>query len=230
MKSCLNDLGNDMNRETWLNQMAEMMRPRFEELGFPLPKFRVSIGFTSAGKVSNIGGECWNSGNSADKSFEIFISPIIDEAVQVAAVLWHELTHAAVGFDQKHKGDFAKVMLAIGMLRPMTDSKPGPEFISYIQPFLTELGALPHAKLSWGHAVRPRLVGENAEDGEDGDGEELGGSSNAKPKQKTRLLKVLCSECGYTARVSQKWLDKGAPHCPEHGPMAADVSGQEDES
>ena len=38
-----------MNRETWLNEMAALMAPRFEELGFPLPKFRVSIGFTSVG-------------------------------------------------------------------------------------------------------------------------------------------------------------------------------------
>lgn len=32
-------------------------------------------------------------------------------------------------------------------------------------------------------------------------------------KQTTRMLKVACRECGYTCRVTQKWLDHGAPLC-----------------
>lgn len=211
-----------MNRETWLNAMADKMRPRFEELGFPLPKFRVAVGFTSAGKVSDIGGECWHNGNSADRVFEIFISPITDDVMEITAILAHELTHAAVGFDCKHKGNFAKVMLALGMLRPMTESVAGQDFKSFAQPFIEELGPLPHAKLSW-RGVIGRPANDNAEDES---GEPVGGSSNAKPKQKTRLLKVTCSECGYNARVTQKWLDKGAPHCPEHGPMVADAEAE----
>lgn len=95
-----------MNRETWLNELAKRMAPRFEELGFPLPKFRVSIGFTSGGKNSNANGECWHSRCSADDSFEIFITPIEADTQQVAAILAHELAHTAVGFDQGHKGKF----------------------------------------------------------------------------------------------------------------------------
>lgn len=37
----------------------------------------------------------------------------------------------------------------------------------------------------------------------------------------SRMLKTECIECGYTARVSAKWLAVGAPHCPEHGQMIA---------
>lgn len=37
-------------REAWLNNLAAMMAPRFEELGHPVPAFRVSIGFTGAPK------------------------------------------------------------------------------------------------------------------------------------------------------------------------------------
>jgi hypothetical protein len=34
-------------------------------------------------------------------------------------------------------------------------------------------------------------------------------------KQTTRLLKCECAECGYTARVTAKWIkDSGAPMCP----------------
>lgn len=38
-------------------------------------------------------------------------------------------------------------------------------------------------------------------------------------KQTTRLLKCQCDICGYTVRVTRKWLDIGAPHCPDHGAM-----------
>jgi hypothetical protein len=41
----------------------------------------------------------------------------------------------------------------------------------------------------------------------------------------TRLLKAECEECGYTVRVTKKWLEaKGAPICPcNMKPMVADV-------
>lgn len=33
--------------------------------------------------------------------------------------------------------------------------------------------------------------------------------------QKTRLLKVSCKTCGYTARITQRWITKaGTPQCP----------------
>ena len=39
----------------------------------------------------------------------------------------------------------------------------------------------------------------------------------------SRSIKVECGECGYVARVTRKWLDLGAPHCPEHGQMSESV-------
>ena len=51
-----------------------------------------------------------------------------------------------------------------------------------------------------------------------------GSPKNArKAKQKTRLIKVSCRECGYVARVSRKWLvAAGARHCPIQGRMSED--------
>jgi hypothetical protein len=39
--------------------------------------------------------------------------------------------------------------------------------------------------------------------------------------QSTRLLKVYCETCGYTARITKRWIDKaGTPDCPAgHGNM-----------
>jgi hypothetical protein len=32
----------------------------------------------------------------------------------------------------------------------------------------------------------------------------------------TRLLRVACLQCGYTVRVTRKWLAIGSPLCPKH--------------
>lgn len=49
-------------------------------------------------------------------------------------------------------------------------------------------------------------------------------------KQGTRLLKCECPECGYTVRVTQKWLDIGNPICPSHGDMVAGKPEGDDEN
>jgi hypothetical protein len=39
-------------------------------------------------------------------------------------------------------------------------------------------------------------------------------------KQPTRLLKVQCKKCGYTMRITLKWLNVAVPNCPvNHGVM-----------
>ncbi|MNT11100.1 hypothetical protein D3C72_1459630 [compost metagenome] len=172
-----------------------------------------------------VAGECWHSSRSADKTFEIMISPVQDDSMDMAGVLAHELIHAAVGFEHKHKGDFAKVALALGLNRPMTATTPGPAFKEWAAPFIEELGPIPHAKLSWMSTLQPRAEGET---GEDGEGEEGPGSSNAKPKQKTRMVKCKCRECGYVVRTTLKWIEKGAPHCPDHGAMDVDAGAMAD--
>jgi len=215
-----------MNRETWLNQLAAKMSPTFKEMGWPLPPFRVSIGFTSSGRVSNVGGECWHKSVSKDGVFEILIAPHQDEPMRVTAVLAHELGHAAVGFEHGHKGDFAKCMTALGMIRPFTSAVPGEKFTAWAAPMLAELSALPHAALQFDGSkpMKPKAP-ERGQD-QDSGGEEAGEGGEAEapastrpPKQSARLKKCACGECGYTVRVTQKWLDIGPPHCPLHGPM-----------
>lgn len=219
-----------MNRETWLNELAQRMAPRFEELGHPLPKFRVAVGWTSAGKSTKVGGECWHSSNSADGVFEVLVAPIIDDSMQVAAILAHELNHAAVGFKHGHKGEFAVMMGKLGMKRPYTSSIAGPEFEAWAQPFLDELGNIPHARI----LLKPQRPANDNDEGEEGEGEDdEGGSSNQKKKQSTRMLKAACTHevdgepCGYTVRLSKKWAQKLGAVCPVHGAM--EVEGADDE-
>lgn len=219
----------DMNRETWLNEMAALMAPRFEELERPIPKFRVAVGWTSAGKVSNVGGECWHKSNSTDGAFEILVAPILDDSMHVAAVLAHELSHAAAGFKHGHKGDFATLMAALGMQRPFTQSNAGPQFEAWVKPFLDKLGKLPHARIM----LKPerKLIDRDGEEG-DAEEEDEGGSSNQKKKQTTRMLKATCQAdvdgepCGYTVRLSKKWAQKLGACCPAHGALEVEGADQ----
>lgn len=225
-----------MNRETWLNAIAERMAPRFAELGFPLAPFRVAIGFTSGGQNARAAAEVWSAAASADGKFEILIRPDEDDSLMVAAYLAHELSHVAVGLKEGHRGNFRKVMMLIGMTKPFTATVPTDRFKEWVKPFLDELGPIPHGKLQWREVyIAPdgsRLPGaaklvKGLREGMDPEQlQEI--ITNAPKKQTTRLLKVSCSECGYTARVTRKWLDKaGAPLCPDHGPMTNDQEDDE---
>lgn len=218
------------NRETWLNDLAALMAPKFEELGHPLPKFHVAIGFPSSGKSGNATAECWNSPASADKAFQIFIRPDTDDSIVIGGSLAHELSHAAAGFKCGHKGDFAKIMLGLGFVRPVTSTNRTEASDAWMQSLIDQLGPIPHARLMWqgsrGYVAGAVLAGGDGEDG--GDGADDGGepsSSNAKPKQTTRQLKAVCKAegCGYTVRLSRKWADKLGAVCPEHGMMDIEI-------
>ncbi|HDR9259641.1 TPA: transcription elongation protein SprT [Burkholderia vietnamiensis] len=203
------------------------MAPRFAELGHPLPAFRVSIGWPSAGKDAPVTGECWDKRVSKDGHFEIFLNPGRDDGPQVACTLAHELIHAAVGLDQGHKGNFARVALELGFTRPLTHaSAEVPEKLAaWVGPIIKEVGALPHGAITYTKTgdVRVKRTGAGVVplDGGDGDGDGDGGPINTRPpKQSTRLHKVCCADCGYTVRVTQRWIEEGLPHCPNHGEMA----------
>lgn len=220
-----------MNRETWLNELAAKMAPRFEELGHPLPKFRVSIGWPSAGKDTPATGECWDSRVSSDGHFEIFLNPSRDDAMAVACTLAHELVHTAVGLQEGHKGNFAKVSLALGFQRPLTHSQQPDSLVAWVQPMIDELGAMPHGAINYtrGGDIRVKRNGAGVQPVGDNDNDEGEGPvNNRPPKQSTRLKKCICSTCGYTVRVTQKWLDEGPPHCPHHGAMDTDADDLKD--
>jgi hypothetical protein len=180
-----------MNREAWLHLMVEQLAPLFGDAGFILPAhIAVSVGFPSRGALSTKRqriGECWYPNSSADgKTSTIFISPVLTEGVRVADVLVHELCHAVLPVDTKHKAPFAKLALQMGLVGKPTATTAGAELVERLNTLIISVGPYPHAPLT------PSLV--------------------TKP-QTTRLVKVAC-QCGYTVRVTRKWLDCGAPICP----------------
>lgn len=179
------------NREDWLSAAVSELRPFFDAVGKPLPaNVRVTCGFPSTAKRSGAIGECWADTASADKTFEVLISPVLDDPLRVFDVLVHELCHSTAGA-MNHAGNFQKVA-ALMHLEPSFGPRGwkatnrGPEFIQTFGSIIDSLGAYPHAALTM---------------------------SNRKV-QTTRMLKAVCPSCGYTVRLTSKWAALGLPSCP----------------
>ncbi len=188
----------NQTREEWLHAVSEKMAPAFAHHGHPIPdrvRFR-SVDITSALRLAI--GHTSRGPRGADESFEIFIDPRSDDPVIVASILTHELIHAAVGLKAGHNGAFKDLALTLGLAGKMTATVPGQKFEAWIGPIIEAVGPLPHARL-------------------------IPGSPNSLPKkQKARLIKASCPECGYDVRVTAKWIDEvGPPRCGDldHGEL-----------
>jgi len=152
-----------------------------------VPAFKVSTGFTGPKKGLKAIGGCWRKEASADDMAQIYISPVIDDSIEVLAVLIHEIIHVIVP-DAGHKGPFKRIAKAVGLTGKMTATVAGPELTERLNALVERIGKYPHAKLN------PALSG--------------------KKKQGTRLLKASCVDCGYTVRITRQWADLGLPACP----------------
>jgi hypothetical protein len=207
-----------LTREAWLHQAIEAFRPRFAEIGLPLPgKIHVSVGFGYGAKRESaiVLGQCWARRASADGVNHIFISPQEADPAAMLITLVHELIHAADDCTSGHKGAFAAAATRLGFRPPMTQTPPGPELAAEVAALAGELGPFPHAALNPqpGHAPVPAPPGG----GSTGEGTPI---HSGPGKQGTRLIKVTAASCcGYTARTTAKWLAAGDPLCPHGTPM-----------
>lgn len=200
-------------REQYLNAAAQKMRGHFAAKGWTIPdKVRISCGLPSTGAFrtgKRAIGEAWASTASRDQHFEIFISPTIDDAIQVLATLAHELVHVTVGLKAGHRGQFIECARDIGLLGPWTMSKASDELADKIDRWSNALGDYPH------RALEKMTTG--------------------RKKQTTRLIKCSCDECGYTIRAAMTWILTAVPNCPDdqckgYGkPMTVDVPQEEQE-
>jgi hypothetical protein len=171
-------------RESWLAAAAVMLQHEIfpvaavDAVSWEQRKYRVACGFPIGYRGSRTGkvtlGQAFDPSISADGTFEVFINPILDKPVDVIAVLAHELAHVWAGIQCGHRGEFARVCRAIGLVGPMTATVPSAELRGKLERIVDQLGSYPHAKVD----------------------------PNARKKQGTRLLKLQCGSCNWTARVS----------------------------
>ncbi|WP_394620999.1 hypothetical protein JNUCC0626_18450 [Lentzea sp. JNUCC 0626] len=200
-----------ITREAWLHAAIEAFRPRFEEVGLPLPeKIHVSVGFGGSARAENknILGVCWSRAASADEVNHIFISPVLDDTARVLDVLIHELIHAADDCQSGHKGRFAETATRLRLEGPMTATTASVELAAEMITLAATLGEYPHGKfIAFDRVkVRPEVPGDETVP--------TSPSSSGPKAQGTRMLKVICPEDGYTVRTTAKWLAKGYPSCP----------------
>lgn len=199
-------------REAWLEAAVELTRPLFKQHGYEIPPLRVACGWPvrgGLGKKKRVLGECWDKKASEDGTQpQIFISPyLVDPCFGgdglnpsgVLPTLIHEIVHAVVGHKEKHNKVFGKCARAVGLEGKLTATFASATLVETCKAFSAELGQYPHSKLD--------------------------SLKEPSKKQSTRMLKCECPECGYTCRVSNKWLEEvGEPHCPDHGAMTAQPS------
>ena len=179
-------------REEWLTAAVNLLKPLYgDKVKFP-EVVRVSIGFPPKKGLGKrrVLGVCCSSDMAADRYPQIYINPTITEVggkEGVLSVLAHELIHAC-GISG-HGKEFRAVGLYIGLEGNMASSVAGESLVYFFEHIQKKLGSFPHAYLS---NVYP---------------------NNQKP-DRCRMMKCVCDKCGYTIRVSRKWIDLGIPNCP----------------
>jgi len=182
---------NTFNREGWLTELASRVRVHFS--GLTLSPFRLTCGWPSKCGLSTNRrrvGECHGAKYSKDGTHEIFISPVLDDPLEVAGTVMHELCHVAAGIETAHGKDFIKVCRHVGLTKGKPACvMPGPSLEDTLKGYLKDMPDYPHRAL-----VTPARVA-------------------VRPPQNLRLV---CRNpaCGCVIMMSGKWfLAAGLPVC-----------------
>jgi len=202
-----------MNREQWLNAAADKINTVvFAPHDVKAVNFRESTGFPAGarpfssedGSIGGAIGQCWNSSTSAGNMTEMFISPVLSDAISeddnnngVLETLVHEMDHCIVGTECAHKGPFKRLALKIGLEGPMKSTHAGPVLNNQLRAIAAELGKYPHEVLT------PAI--------------------EKKGTKGSRLIKVVCPECDNVARQAKTpFLTYGLVCGACNVPMVAD--------
>ena len=180
---------NKTTRELWLQNAVDLVSPIFKNKGYTIPKVQVSCGFPSTGNKSKHVGQCWGKSSTNDGTNQLFISPILDEPVQVLDTLVHELVHAVDDCMHHHGPEFKKIATDVGLQGLMREASAGPWLQEQLTVISKQLGRYPHSKINLAHSSSKK--------------------TGPRPRAK-------CKKCGYEVTPLKKWLHMGPPLCPKH--------------
>ena len=151
-------------REGWLREVAARLAPVLTETGIPalvslnLDQVRVSCGWPARGALAISKrriGECWLAHMNKDGQSHVFVSPCLDNPVEVVGTLLHELLHAALPPKVKHSKTFAKAALAIGLEGKPTATHASEKLAARINAeILPHVGPYPHQAID--ASLRPK--------------------------------------------------------------------------
>lgn len=179
-----------MNREQWLTEMAKLVEPTFH--GFELGDYKVTCGWPSRSALSprnRVVGQCFHGEKEKGLPSQLFISPVLDQSLDVAGTLCHEIAHVAAGPKAKHGKWFIKVCKHVGLTAgPPKSVMPGELLNEKLMKLIAKLGPYPHTAIP----IPPALVA-------------------AKPAPISVSLECTC---GCTIRMKREVLESfGAPTC-----------------
>jgi hypothetical protein len=175
----------DYNREGWLTELARLVEPFYKV--FKLEPYRLTCGWPSRfalGKKSRRIGECHSHRSSKGGLFEIFISPVLDNPLDVAGTVCHEIAHVAAGIEAQHKGRFVEVCKHVGLTKGKpTEASPGKHLAERLNRIISKLGPYPHK------ALVPAF----------------------KVAKTSSSFTLVCAACGCRVSISAKWLREAGP-------------------
>ena len=174
-------------RETWFAHAMTLIEPRFTAHGYKLPATKAACGFPPGARGGKVLAVCISPKASAEGITEIFVSPTISDPMKALGALLHEMVHAAVGVEAGHGKAFKLCCDKLGLEGKATAALPGTTLRHWlVEEVLPLIGGYPHAAVDL----------------------------NARKKQGTRMIKLVCPETGYTVRTTKKWLEFGLPLSP----------------
>ena len=176
-----------VNRETWLQAAVQALEPIFSAVGYGIPPLKVSCGFAASSSPRTTLGQCWPRQRSGEMVNEIFISPKIEDPLEVLDTLVHEICHAIDDCQSGHGADFQGIAHVVGLEGPARMAMAGPSLKIRLVTLSDKLGPYPHRALNF-PPPRP--------------------SNSSRSKAK-------CPECGYEVTLLKRWVDYGPPICPK---------------
>ena len=149
---------NKTTRELWLQNAVDLVSPIFKNKGYTIPKVQVSCGFPSTGNKSKHVGQCWGKSSTNDGTNQLFISPVLDEPVQVLDTLVHELVHAVDDCMHHHGPEFKKIATDVGLQGLMREASAGPWLLEQLTAISRQLGKYPHSKIKLSSSHEPVFI------------------------------------------------------------------------
>ena len=171
-------------REAYLTEASALI---LDEILMPIspgaerPPLRISVGWPKGSRGGKVVAQCFKRRVSADGVNEIFVTPEIDDPVTVLEALVHEIIHAIDDCESGHRNYFARTARKAGLVGKLTATKAGDALAATLREYSELLGAYPHHRMD---------------------------TDKGRQRQTTRMLKIKCGGCGFTARASAKWIEE----------------------
>ncbi len=168
----------------------------FEALGYVLAdKIRMGVGFTGAGRFSNVRGEVWRSVESTGGVVELFFKPDVDDELEVLTMLVSLLVISLLQESPTLGLEYRTIAEEVGLRGTRKDPQCTPVLRIRLLALAQTLGPYPHQALN----VGTRAVG------------------GTKP-QKGSLLGASCPDCGAKIRLTHSTsISPGLPICSKDG-------------